>query len=290
MTSQTEIQFSKSHSDIFVPDETDLSQAFERTTHLCIAAHQDDIELMAYHGIAECFQQTDKWFGGVTLTNGAGSPRTGVYADYSDEAMQLVRREEQRNAAQVGAYSFQIQLGYPSQQVKEANQTVCQDLRTILEFTEPEVLYLHNPVDKHDTHVASVLRSLEAIRKVPAKHRPKKVYGCEVWCDLDWLPDDKKCRLPVDQRPHLAATLIGLFDSQIAGGKRYDLAIAGRRLANATFSESHATDQVEALTYAMDLTPLVQDDKLSLEAYVLDLLSQFRQDVENRIRAYAVKP
>ena len=33
--------------------------------------------------------------------------------------------------------------------------------------------------------------------------------------------------------------------SQICGGKRYDLATLGRRLANATYAESHGTDVVE---------------------------------------------
>ena len=30
---------------------------------------------MAYHGVAECFGRKDKWFTGVVVTNGAGSPR-----------------------------------------------------------------------------------------------------------------------------------------------------------------------------------------------------------------------
>ena len=33
---------------IYIPDGTEEEQALERTTHLCIAAHQDDIEFMAY--------------------------------------------------------------------------------------------------------------------------------------------------------------------------------------------------------------------------------------------------
>ena len=36
------------------------------------------------------------------------------------------------------------------------------------------------------------------------------------------------------------AALIGVFDSQIAGGKRHDLAVLGRRRANATYNASHA--------------------------------------------------
>ena len=41
------------HADVFVPDGSDPDAALARTTHLCVSAHQDDIEIMAYHGIVE---------------------------------------------------------------------------------------------------------------------------------------------------------------------------------------------------------------------------------------------
>ena len=59
----------------------------------------------------------------------------------------------------------------------------------------------------------------------------------------------------------LQAALLGVFDSQICGGKRYDLATMGRRKANATYFESHGVDEAQQLAYAMDLTPLVADPK-----------------------------
>jgi hypothetical protein len=52
---------------------------------------------------------------------------------------------------------------------------------------------------------------------------------------------------------------VGVFDSQVSGGKRYDLATAGRRLAHATYYASHGTDEESALSFAMDLTPLVEE-------------------------------
>src|SRR5579863_439836 len=107
--------------------------ALARTTHLCISAHQDDIEIMAYHGVAECFGAADKWFTGVVVTNGAGSPRSGIYGAYTDDEMQKVRVIEQRKAAYVGEYSCQIQLGFPSGEVKDRqSSTVVDDLAKIL--------------------------------------------------------------------------------------------------------------------------------------------------------------
>src|ERR1051325_3717879 len=112
------MKFSRPDADIFVPDGGSPDAALARTTHLCVAAHQDDIEIMAYAGISECFERSDRHFTGVVVTNGAGSPRAGKYAAYSDAEMQRVRREEQRQAATLGRYNLQLQLAHPSADVK----------------------------------------------------------------------------------------------------------------------------------------------------------------------------
>jgi LmbE family N-acetylglucosaminyl deacetylase len=281
------MRFHNSGADVFVPDGLEPMAALGRTTHLCICAHQDDIEIMAYHGIAECFGQEDQWFTGVVVTNGAGSPRSGIYGRYTDLEMQKVRLTEQRKAAYVGEYACQIQLGFTSAQVKNPNETrVIEDLSQVLRAARPSVVYLHNPADKHDTHIGVVLRSIAALRAVRDEVKPKKVYGCEVWRDLDWLPDEDKQALPVSARPNIAAALVGVFDSQVTGGKRYDLATAGRRLAHATYFASHGTDQESALSFAMDLTPLAQDPDLPVANYVLRLVDRFRADVEQRVKSF----
>ncbi|MDD2456851.1 MAG: PIG-L family deacetylase, partial [Kiritimatiellae bacterium] len=77
--------------------------------------------------------------------------------------------------------------------------------------------------------------------------------------------------------------LSGVFDSQIAGGERYDDAVMGRRRAHATFFESHAVDAATLLTFAMDLTPLAQDDKLSIADYVAMLIDELKADVIKRV-------
>jgi LmbE family N-acetylglucosaminyl deacetylase len=285
------MQFHNPAADVFIPDGSAPDAALARTTHLCIAAHQDDIEIMAYHGIAECFGRRDRGFTGVVVTNGAGSPRAGIYASYTDEEMQQVRLTEQRKAAYIGDYACQIQLGFSSRQVKDPRETaVVDDLLQVLRATRPEIVYLHNFADKHDTHVAVALRSLAALRAVRGETRPRKVYGCEVWRDLDWLPDSDKQVLPVSARSNLAAALVGVFDSQVTGGKRYDLATAGRRLAHATYYASHGTDEESALTFAMDLTPLLEDPNLPVADYVLAFIDRFRADVQTRLSSADRRP
>jgi LmbE family N-acetylglucosaminyl deacetylase len=281
------INLSSPAADVFVPDRRPVAAALDRTTHLCIAAHQDDIEIMAYHGIAECHGRKDRWFTGVVLTDGSGSPRAGRFGQYTDEQMKAVRRAEQRRAAKLGRYAAVIQLAHPSTLVKSAKAAAVRaDLAAILAATTPHTVYLHNPADKHDTHVAVFRRSLEALRALPKAQRPQQVYGCEVWRDLDWLTDADKLVLDASARPRLAARLVAVFRSQIAGGKRYDLATAGRRLANATFHSSHATDRAAALTWAMDLTPLVRDDQMSVEQFTLGHIDRLRADVAARLKRF----
>ena len=75
----------------------------------------------------------------------------------------------------------------------------------------------------------------------------------------------------------------GVFDSQIAGGKRYDLATLGRRSANATFFDSHATDAATQLIFGMDLTPLVADESRDMVDYVTGFIEKFRDDVKSKL-------
>jgi len=263
-----------------------------RTTHLAIAAHQDDIEIMAIDGILEAFGQPDKWFTGVVMTNGAGSPRTGIYGRFTDEEMRQVRALEQKKAAFVGDYAAQFLLDYPSAQVKDPdNLAPVEDLIAILQATQPDIVYTHNPADKHDTHIGVLMKTLAAIRSLPQEARPRKLYGCEVWRDLDWMLDEDKVAFDVSRFENLQMALVAVFDSQVSGGKRYDLATMGRRRANATYYASHATDIAELMTFAMDLTPLIENDDLDLIDYVMGYIQRFAEDVRGRLaRNYLSKP
>ena len=282
------MKFHNPESEIYVPNGSPAEQAVARTTHFGIGAHQDDLEIMAYHGILECFGRQDKHFTGVTVTNGAGSPRDDLYASYSDEDMQKVRRVEQRKAAYVGEYSAQAFLDYTSGAVKDKNNPdVVADLKELLSAAKAKIVYTHNLADKHDTHVGVALRVIQAIRSLPAGARPEKLYGCEVWRGLDWLNDNDKVLFDVSAHENLAMSLVGIFDSQICGGKRYDLATAGRRRANATYFASHATDVAESVIFGIDLTPLVTDDKLDPAKYITSFIERFSQEVSARVTKFS---
>lgn len=279
------MNFSQTHADLFIPDGTSCQIALARTTHLGIGAHQDDLEFMALHGILECFQRDDRWFGGITCTDGAGSSRSGAYAGYTDEQMKAVRMDEQKTAAGIGQYGFMAQLGHPSSHAKDPKLRthLADDILRLFEATQPEVVYTHNPFDKHATHIGVLLATLDAIHQLPEAKRPKQLFGCEVWRGLDWLPDSEKTIHDVSAHPNLAAALNGVFDSQITGGKRYDLAVEGRRLANATFHDSHSVDNADRVAYAIDLSGLMTDTS-RLKEFMQNKLSRLSDEVFGQLK------
>jgi LmbE family N-acetylglucosaminyl deacetylase len=271
-------------AEIFIPDGLPIELALSRTTHMAIAAHQDDIEIMAAEPILACFQQEEKWFTGVIVSDGRGSPRDGIYANYSDEDMRNVRFKEQKKAAFIGEYAAQVMLDYPSRIVKDGNDhQVSDDLVLLFKSCQPTFVYTHNLADKHDTHVGVALRVISAIRRLSEAERPKKLYGCEVWRDLDWMVDNDKVPFNLTRQENLQAALLGVFDSQISGGKRYDLASLGRRRAHATYDESHGVDITLGLAYAMDLSPLIQDAEKDAKLYIEEIINHFLDDVTVRI-------
>lgn len=277
------------HASIYIPDNVDLETAVKRCTHLAIGTHPDDVELIGMHGIEVCYDSDSEYFASVVVTNGAGSPRTGEYANVSDDEMVEIRKDEQNAAAKLGRYGIQIQLAYPSSAVKSLAPSVIDDLSTIFQSMASRTLYLHNPLDRHASHRAvlncciAALRNLQHMESDPLCCPPElnACYGVEVWRSLDFLPNNLRIALPRERHPGLAEKLVAVFKSQIAGGKRYDLAFTGRGLANATFAESHHVDNAHSLSFAVDLFPLLADPSLSLKTFAQQLLDQTAADCLN---------
>jgi LmbE family N-acetylglucosaminyl deacetylase len=239
---------------------------------------------MAFPGIVECFHSAEKWFVGVTCTDGAGSARGGDYANVDAKEMCAIRKREQETAAVVGRYGAVIQLGYSSEAVRRSGSVdLVADLEQILRLATPEIVYTHNLADKHETHIAVLAAVITALRRLSASDRPHTLLGCEGWRGLDWMLDSEKILLDVSRHDNLAAALNGLFDSQISAGKRYDLAVSGRRKANATFLNAHQGDQCEDICLAMDMSPLLKDDALDVAEFALGFVDRFRADVIARL-------
>jgi len=263
--------------DCLVPDGADVPAAAQRTTHMGIGAHPDDLEIIAISGILACIDSSQHWFTGVVACDGAGSPRSGDYAGLSDSDMVETRRQEQRRAAALGRYSMQLQLGFKSRDADSPALVDC--LEQVLRDCRPDAVFIHNPADAHATHRALARSSLAALSRLPVAERPGQVWGVEVWRSLDWLGPTRRVTLPVDDPDGLQARLLRCHDSQVSGGKRYDEAIIARQQANATLVESHSVDACGACALAMDLGPLLSQPQPDLDAFLLELLSEFRDSI-----------
>ncbi len=198
--------YPRPHAEVWVPDASPLAEALARTTDLGVVAHQDDLEFAALAPIAACLDDPERWFTGVACTDGAGSARSGRFADCSDEEMRVVRREEQRAAAEIGGYSAIFQLGHASASIRgDGHGRLVDELVEILAAARPVNVYTHNLADKHSTHLAAAVATIEAVRRLPADQRPWRVVGVEGWRSLDWLSDDEKILLDVSGHRDLAA-------------------------------------------------------------------------------------
>lgn len=250
-----------------------------RGAHLCVAAHPDDAEIMAYGGLLLAKGQNAP-FVVLVVTDGGGSPR--IDAAQTDASLSFLRQREQEQAADAGGYAGVFFLGLQSEKVKSPTGKAEGILAELFSLLRPRIVYTHNPADSHPTHVAVCLRTIAALRQ---SKQTCRLLGCEVWRGLDWLPDDKKVLLPTGN-PALEQALLQPFGSQTAV-KSYQLAAPGRRLANATFSKPHKADSITACNFALELTPLLTNPAQSVTEFTLALAADFTNELQKNLRELA---
>lgn len=247
--------------------------------YMAVSAHKDDVEMLALDGIFKAYRDGGG-FAAAVLTDGGQCPRSKEYAAVGDEDMALLRTAEQKRAAEAGRYEalwlFERTSAEVKRTAKEGGALADELAEVFASLPTLEAVYLHNPFDRHPTHVAACEVALAAINRLDERHKPLKVYGCEVWRDLDWPADADKIALDVSGSDDLAARLMACFVSQNAV-KRYDIASMARRAANATFYQSHEGDEATALIYALDLTPLTKGQ--SMEDFAAEKLDNFRREL-----------
>lgn len=269
--------------EIYVPDTAQTvsgalaAQALASVTHLGIAAHPDDLEIMAIDGILKGFSGGGNVFGGVVLTDGRSAPRAGKFSRLSDDELALLRKEEQKEAARIGKYGVLVFMNYASRDLRQGGPVV-ESLVRMLQMVKPRFVYTHSLLDAHPTHTAAAWRVIQALRSLLEEMLPEQVFGCEVWRGLEWLPARWRVAFDCSEHLELQRELLKVFKTQIEGGKRYDRATLGRRAANATMHQPNAVDQARAVTFALDLTPLVRDKKLTPRAYLQEILENFAKE------------
>ncbi len=278
------MKFNNRGSSLYFPTNIVDLQSMSHITDMSIVAHQDDLELIGYPGIHRCFKKKDKWFGGIVCTNGVPEFSNSI------DKIRKTRNMEQKKAAEIGEYGLVFQLDYFSKEIKgDRNLNIESDIKKVIEETTPETIYTHNPFDRHMTHLAVCRSVINGIRSVKKELRPNKLYGCEVWGNLDWLTKEDRVEFDVGGTIELAGRLINVFNSQIKNGKNYERASIGRRSANATFSDPYKNDISDQIILGVDLSPLIVDEDLDIEKYLIGFADRFRKDIENRISKIANK-
>jgi hypothetical protein len=86
------LKLSRPAAEVFIPDGTSWEAACARVTHLVVAAHADDVEIMAWHAILQA-----GGLAAVIVTDGQGSN---------------TRLLEQKRAASRGNYAAVIWLDH----------------------------------------------------------------------------------------------------------------------------------------------------------------------------------
>ncbi len=271
-------------SEIYFPNGHFENKQLSRTTHLGIGAHPDDLEILAIHGILDAFDDPSHFFSGITVSNGKGAPRSGGYAEMSDDKYCKLRYQEQKKAADIGKYNAQVFLNYESREIKSTMSfDLIRDLNAVITTTAPSIIYTHNPADRHDTHVAVCLHVIQAIRELESLPEDIKLYGCEVWRGLDWLPEDHKITFDVSDHPDLQRELLSVNKSQMVENKDYARAVEGRRIANATFNDPYSAKHAQRIQFAMDLTPLIYHPEMMIDIFVGNSIKTFEKDVRDRL-------
>src|SRR5262249_15239473 len=143
------LKLSRPAAEVFIPDGMSWEAACARVTHLVVAAHADDVEIMAWHALLHAER-----LAAVIVTDRRDSP---------------TRLLEQKRAASLGHYAAVIWLDHASPDVRQpAYEAVAGDLRAILSAVRARWVYTHNLADRHDTHVAVALHTVQALRANPA--------------------------------------------------------------------------------------------------------------------------
>lgn len=272
---------------VHVPGGGDPLAALAAATDVGVVAHPDDLELLLAAPVLACGDDPARSFCGVVCTDGAGSVRPSAMADLDAAAFVAVRAAEQVAAAEAAGMGAVVLLGLPSNDVRgtgSERDAVVDALAALLSACRPDVVHTHDPADAHRSHVAVATATVSALRRLPTEARPTRLIGWEGWRDLGWLSEARVVHGDLSGRTDAAVEFARHHASQL-GPKRYDVAVAGRWQANATFAAQREQDSATALARGVDLTPLLDDD-VDPAAYVAGLVRSFAEGVTEGVSTW----
>jgi LmbE family N-acetylglucosaminyl deacetylase len=239
---------------------------------LAISPHPDDDVLGAGGTMAMASSQGKGVFS-VYITDGRSSPRKDQ--TISDDEMAARRREEAVSALQaVGAVGGFFLKMRSAEWEEEGERKAEKELAEILQFIQPEEVFLPAPYERHRTHQRSTHLGIEALRRAA----PLKtiLLGYSLWGSF-W---GGKKRVVRDITPFIKKKLGAVIAhaSQI-DYKNYQQGILGKNNFEAIFWESHEPPKAAFVEIFLDMTELLEKRDLTLEAFM-------RQDLEAFVQAF----
>jgi LmbE family N-acetylglucosaminyl deacetylase len=280
-----DVNFDMSPS-FFNLDHVSYEDMISRSTHIGIAAHHDDLEIMAFHAISQCFESQDLSFLGIILTDGANSPRTNEYRNTRNSEMIELRKKEQIEACRRGKYGGIIFLNLTSDQVKKNDPRLRQNLKQIVRLAKPLEIILHNPFDFHPTHRASFFYTLETLESFQPSIEKSTIIASEVWGSLEWLPKQYRIIMDTSGSKNLAHDLLSCFSSQIQGGKNYLEATLGRRISNATFHHFDATDERYSMNFGLNMNLYFKAHPQKIKDFLEDILETHKNQTLDELNSF----
>ncbi len=249
---------------------------------LAIAAHQDDIEIMAMDGILKSYGSKKYDFYACIVADFAICDKVGKYAELSDKEMVDVRNAEQIRASEIGEYAGLSMLKHTSKDLEEANNPIIiKELAAKIKEIHPDIIYTHNIFDKRKSHQNVCQCVIAAIKSLPEEDRPKLLYGCEAIRSLDWLSDKYKVVFDLSDNKELQSRLIGVYDSRVEGLRNYTKAVMGRKMANALFN-NESNDEDKLVWYGINLTPIIAKD-IATKDYCIKIISDSTKELLDNI-------
>ena len=239
---------------------------------LVIAPHPDDDVLGAGGTMAAASDQGKAIFS-VYITDGRGSPRKDQ--SISDEAMAARREKEAQSALQaVGAVGAFFLKRRSEEIAGEIGQKTGKELTEVLQFMQPEEVFLPAPYERHRTHQRCTRMSIDALRM--AGDLKTTLLGYSLWGSF-W---GEKKRVVRDISPFIKKKVEAVLAhaSQI-DYKSYPQGILGKNNYEAIFWESHEPQKAAFVEIFLDMTELLEKKDLTLESFI-------RQDLEAFIRAF----
>jgi glucosamine-6-phosphate deaminase len=265
---------------------TDLAACLAASACISVGAHPDDAEIMAGPMM---LQATEPWLT-LILTNGAATNNTlnGEYGKYTPEKLTQMRQMEQRQAARFADVPL-IMCKFPTAAITGdmGENTLLKARMTMRGLFKAmkslRIVYGHNPLDEHDTHINTFSEQVLALRSLSDERlKDIKVWGMEVWGILH-VSKQRLLKIPIENKELLSQwrELIGFYQSQIAGqGRDYSEATIDRACGNAGYqTHPHGANPSPGLLLAADLTDLVQKKSLSINDMTRELMFELKEQV-----------